>query len=194
MDTSRIKLLYTPPIGSGLQLCPVEINAQYREEWQTKWSLCCLTLDGKLVSETLYSTPGPGITPISKGNYYLLHKYVEAVYNDDIMKMAWKEDYKKHNPKHHEALYVIIDKNGQEKVQFEKFQTPYLIPNSCIYILGNSYYNIETNELYAPSFKDYLDSDEFVFIKNEFDKDIKKRGVLKINKLDGSYELYHSSK
>jgi len=98
MDTSRIKLLHTPSIGSGLQLCPVEINAQYREEWQTNWSLCCLTLDGELVSETLYSTPGPGRGLISKGDYYLLHKHVEAIYNDDVMKMAWKDDYKKHSP------------------------------------------------------------------------------------------------
>jgi hypothetical protein len=35
-----------------------------------------------------------------------------------------------------------------------------------------------------------MSSDTFIFLNNEFDKDKTKRGIIKINKFDGTWELF----
>jgi len=35
-----------------------------------------------------------------------------------------------------------------------------------------------------------MKSEQYVFLNNEFDKDKSRRGVMKINKADGTFELF----
>lgn len=64
-----------------------------------------------------------------------------------------------------------------------------MVKNSCIYTLEQRYYNIETGELYCQSFTS-MQSKEFLFLNNAYDADTSKRGVMKINKADGTFELF----
>jgi hypothetical protein len=117
----------------------------------------------------------------------MLLKYVEAYYPANIMQMSKSTD-----PKHLEGRWVIIDENGVEKVVFESFKHGWLVADSVIYSLDQKYYNIETGEFYCQSFTS-MSSDEYLFLNNEFDKDESKRGVMKINKKDGTFELFPKS-
>lgn len=76
---------------------------------------------------------------------------------------------------------------GIEKTVFKPFDSPYLV-GGCIYVLNNNYYNIETNEFYCRAFI-RIESERFVFLDNKYDKDLSKQGVMKINKLYGTYEI-----
>jgi hypothetical protein len=114
----------------------------------------------------------------------MLIKHVEAFYSKDIMKMSKSKD-----AKHLESKWCILDREGSELVEFEQFQNPHLIKNSCIYLIDNHYYNIETGEHYCQAYTS-MQSTKYLFLDNKFDKDKSKRGVIKINKKDGSWELF----
>ena len=89
----------------------------------------------------------------------------------------------------HDLRYCILDKEGNEKVVFGRFKSPYLVKNSQIYSIDGNYYNIETGEFYGnPSTN--MESSEFLFLDNRFDKDSTKRGIMKVNKKDGIWELF----
>ena len=82
----------------------------------------------------------------------------------------------------------ILDNNGIEKVNLKPFDNVYLV-GGLIYSVDNKYYNIETGEFYCNSYQ-ILTSTEFIFLNNEFDEDKSKRGVIKIKKSDGTFELF----
>lgn len=116
-----------------------------------------------------------------KDNYFRLIKYVEAFYSNEIKSAK--------DPKHLEDRWCIIDKNGVEKVEFEPYKYPYLVKDSCIYSIDKKYYNIETGEYYC-SASSSMESSDFLFLENRFDQDKSKRGILKICKKTGKYELF----
>ena len=111
----------------------------------------------------------------------MLLKHVEAFYEDSITKIQADKP-------HLEGHWCIIDKNGVEKVNFKQFESPYM-RGGQVYSLDGKYYNIETGEFYGDSYHS-LDSKEFIFIDNRYDKDHSKQGVMKINKNDGTYEVF----
>jgi hypothetical protein len=84
---------------------------------------------------------------------------------------------------------TIIKQNGIEKKEFAPYKSPYLVSNSCLYSLNNDYYNIETGEFYCTAYTK-IESSEFVFLENSYDKDLSKRGVMQINKKDGSWTVF----
>lgn len=173
-------------IGDGaLQLNHIKIDSDYRN----KWNIHCedfilIAKDGKPIRDTLYRVGGMGGSISNKGDYFMLLKHVEAFYDKKILKMSSSKD-----AKHLESRWCILDKEGNEKVEFESYKSPYLVNNSCIYHSDRKYYNIETGELYCGG-DSSVESDEFLFIENSYDKDKSKRGVMKINKKDGSYEIF----
>ena len=82
--------------------------------------------------------------------------------------------------------------NGNEKVEFKQFEHGYLVKNSCIYKINSNYYNIETGEYYGNS-STSMESEDFLFLDNEYthkNLDKAKLGVLKINKKDGTWEVF----
>lgn len=184
-----------------LRLIKANINDDYRNEWKISHNMddfFHLSKNGELISNTLYRIGG--FTVINNYDDYFIYdysiiiKYVEAHYSPEIMKLS-KEFYKTNNSKfdnstkHLEPNFVIIDQNGVERVQFEKHKSPILYANSCIYSLDGKYYNIETGEFYCDTNK-LIESKEFLFLENRYDKDKSKRGVLKIDKKTGKADFF----
>ncbi len=114
----------------------------------------------------------------------MLLKYVEDRYPAHITKHTGSD------PKHLKGVWVILDHNGVEKVEFSEYKSPYLTKGSCIYHLDNKYFNIETGERYGDNIYKYMESSDFLFLDNTYDQDKAKCGVMKVNKSDGSWELY----
>ncbi len=176
---------------SDLQLSPIQVNQDYLNEWNDNSNdFVCLTKNGELISNSLYRVGGFGAD--IKQDYFMLLKYVEAIYDYDFIKKCYPNKSIKElelQRKHLEGLWCIIDKNGIEKKVFDEFKTPYLTKDSCIYSIDSNYYNIETGEHYGYSSSSFQ-SKEFLFLDNRFEKDKSKCGVMKINKKDGSYEVF----
>lgn len=168
--------------NAPLQLSRIDVNPEYRKKWKVHMEdFLCLTRGGKLIRETLYRTGA--FDPNLKDDYFMLLKHVEAIYDQKLIKGKTYEERR-----HLEDRWVILDKNGNEKVEFPQFKHGYLA-GGCIYSIESKYYNIETGEYYGYSTSS-MQSDEFVFIDNRFEADKAKRGVMKINKRDGSWELF----
>lgn len=181
---------------SGLQLCKIDVNEEYRKKWNIHQNdFVCLTKNGELISNNLYRIGGMNNPNLEKDNYFMLIKHVEAIYDFDFIKKCYPNNSKKQlelQRKHLEDRWVIIDKNGVEKVECQKLKHPYLVKDSCIYSIESKYHNIETGYFYCESSKS-MESKEFIFLENIYnfrEKDESKIGIMKINKKDGSYEVF----
>lgn len=172
--------------NSTLQLSKIKVNQDYLDEWNEHCTgFVCLTKDGELLRPTLYRVGGLNSPNLGKDKYFMLLKYVEAFWSKEILKMA-----KSNEAKHLEARWCIIDENGNERIEFAKtLDSPCLVKDSCIYSINSNYYNIETGFCYGYSSSSF-ESKEFLFLNTRFEKDKTKCGVMKINKNDGSYELF----
>ena len=172
-------------IGSGLQLSQISVKEEYCKKWNIHLNdFVCLTKNGELLRPTLYRIGGLNNPNLKTDNYFMLIKHVEAFYPKDILRMSKSTD-----PKHLESRWCIIDKNGNEKVEFKAFESAYLVKDSCIYSVGSNYYNIETGKCYGRG-STSMQSKDFLFFDNSFDKDESKRGVMKIDKKNGIWELF----
>lgn len=168
-------------ISGQLQLSPITINEDYRKKWNIhEHDYVCLTKGGELISNALYRVGGFGGDITKK--YFMLLKYVEAFYSDSIT------TDKKRKP-HLEGRWCILDNDGVEKKEFDHFKTPHIEKDSCIYSVEQKYYNIETGEFYCRS-SSSISSGNYLFLENAYDDDKSKRGVMKINKKDGTWELF----
>lgn len=164
----------------SLQFSPIALNEGYKKKWNEHLNdFICLTKNGQLIRNTLYRIGGKGTPKLGKDEYFMLLKHVEAFYDDSITKI------KKDKP-HLESKWCILDKNGNEKVEFKPFDSPYLIQNSQIYFIKGKYYNIETGEFYRDA-STSMQSSEFLFLGSQYDS---RDGVMKINKKNGTWELF----
>lgn len=177
--------------SSALQLSPIQVNEGYCKEWNERMTdFVVLTKNGELISNSLYRVGGFG-ADINQ-DYFMLLKYVESVYEIDFLKRCYPNKSNKQlelEKKHLAGCWCILDKNGVEKKVFDQFKTPYIKKGSCIYSVDSNYYNIETGEFYCNSSK-LMESSEFLFLENPYDKDLSKKGVMKINKKDGSWSVF----
>ncbi len=172
-------------LTDGLQLNPIIVNIEYMQEWnESMQDFTCLTFNGELLRNTLYRKGGIGGK--MKDGYILLLKYVEDLYEDSITKDPGRK-------KHLAGHWCIVDKYGNEKVVFKRFASPYL-HGGQIYSLDQKYYNIETGESYGGSTRSALSSADYIFIENAYDNDESKRGVIKVNKYNGTWELFPAEK
>jgi hypothetical protein len=181
------------PNDGKLQLSPIQVREDYLTEWNWGHSqdFMCLTKGGELLRPTLYRKGGLNEPKIGKDKYFLLLKHVEAIYDYDFIKRCYPNKNNKElelQRKHLESRWCIIDENGVEKKEFKQFQTPYL-KGGCIYSVDNECYNIETGEHYGSSSSSF-ESKDYLFLNNRYSKDKTKEGVMKINKLDGTWELF----
>ena len=175
-------------LNGELQLSPIEVNEDYCKKWNENLTdFVVLTRNGELVNNTLYRVGGMNTPKLGEDNYFMLIKHVEAFYPKRIMEMT--KGRGNPDPKHLEGRWCILDKNGIEKVEFKAFDCPYLVRDSCIYSINSKYYNIETGEFYCDC-SHSVSSNDFLFLENHYDKDKSKCGVMKINKRDGTWELF----
>ena len=170
----------------GLGISPAEINEDYRKKWNIYMDdFVSLTLNGELLRPTLYRVGGMGKPNLATDKYFVLLKHTEAFYGKDILKMSGNK-----NPKHLNGTWCIIDQYGNEKFESKSSSDYlYLLKNSCICSSNQKYYNIETGELYCDSSKS-MESEEYLFLDNAYDKDESKRGIMMINKCDGTWDLF----
>lgn len=182
-EKSIMNLEIIPNRDGKLQLSPISIKEDYRKKWNIhEKDFVCLTKNGELISSSLYRVGGFGFN--LKDDYFMLLKYVEDFYSKEIMRICENKD-----PKHLDGRWCILDKNGVEKIVFkDSFHSPYLVKNSIIYSTGSNYYNIETEEFYCYA-SSTMESTDYLFLDNKYDKDENKRGIMKINKKTGIYEL-----
>ncbi len=114
--------------------------------------------------------------------YFMLLKYVEAYYDKSITKHTGSD------PKHLEGHWVILDKNGVEKVELLWCRHMYYL-GGIIYSTEGKVYNIETKEYYGDSYNS-ISSENYLFLSDKYNDDKSKRGILKININDGTTELF----
>ena len=164
-----------------LELVPITLTDKYRLKWNTIQKDFVMLKNGEILNGgTLYRVGG--FNTNLHDDYFVLVKHVEAFYPDSITKD------KKRKP-HLEGRWCILDKSGIEKIEFKQFETPYVIDDSVIYCMDDKYYNIETGELYCKSYTS-MESSKFLFLDTKYDKDKSKRGVMKINKKTGEFEVF----
>jgi hypothetical protein len=190
--TTDIQILNNHPVISYvidnndfLQLSHIDINEDYRKKWNIhEKDFVFLTKNGKILNNNALYRVG-GFRADLKQDYFMLLKHTEAFYPKEIMKHSKNKD-----PKHLEGLWCILNKFGEEKKVFTSIlHSPYITKNSQIYSLDNNYYNIETGEFYC-NCSHSMDSTDFLFLNNQFDKDKNRCGIMKINKKDGSWILF----
>lgn len=166
-----------------LQFSPITLNDDYRKIWDIREKdFICLTKDGELIRNTLYRIGGLNNPNPKKDEYFMLLKCTEAFYSDDITKNKTEKRHIKH-------CWCILDRYGNEKVEFDSFDSPYLVNNSQIYSIKGNYYNIETGEFYCHT-SNSMRSSEFLFLDNRYDQDKERCGIMKINKKDGTWVLF----
>lgn len=171
--------------ASQIELRPVFLSEEYRVKWNCGHmnDFVNIYLDGIKVSDTLYRVGGIGGRFVD--GYIMLLKHTEAFYEDSITKDPKRKPHLKDQ-------WCILNDSGIEKVVFRQFASPYL-KGGVVYVLDNKYYNIETGEKYCNSYTS-MSSDEFIFLDNAYDDDKSRRGVMKINKKDGTFEIFKSKK
>jgi len=164
-----------------IELRPIDVDPKYLEKWNSSHysSFCHLYKNGEKVSDTLYRKGGFSTNLNDK--YFMILKYTESYYNDNITKEIDRKPHLSGN-------FTIIDNDAVERISFESYKNPYLF--GCVYSINNKYYNIETGELYCDSYTT-IKTENFIFLNNRYDDDKRKRGVLKINKNDGTWELFN---
>ena len=166
-----------------LSLAKITVDADYLKKWNERLTdFLVLTKNGELLRDTLYRIGGLNNPNLKKDKYFMLLKYKEAFYSKEIVG--------ERDNKHLKGVWVIIDSKGDEKIEFEGgLDHPYLIGDSRIYSYKNHYYDVETGYDYGYTSSSF-ESKDFVFINTKFEKDKSKCGVIKINKNDGTYEVF----
>jgi hypothetical protein len=180
LQTQSFITKYNRESTSLIKFSPISLYTDYRKKWNVhNGDFICLTIDGILVNNSLYRV---GMFEADlKEDYFMLLKYTEAMYEDSITKD------KKRKP-HLESRWCILNKKGEEKVVFKPYESPSL-SGGVIYSIGQKYFNIETGEFYCSAHVS-MSSEEYLFLYNQYDNDESKRGVMKINKKTGIYELF----
>jgi hypothetical protein len=162
------------------ELIPVSFDDEYAKKWNIRAedNYCHLYKDGKKVRNTLYRLGG--MDKIRDNDYFILLKYDEAYYSDKITK-----DLKK--KRHLASQFCILDKDGNEKFcSSGGTDYPYLI-GGCLYNYKDEIYNIETGYCYGKG-RNYIKSENFIFLTSESDWKIHEKIVTKINKHTGEFE------
>jgi hypothetical protein len=159
----------------------ITIDSAYAKKWNVDMNdFIVLTNDeGNPIRNTLYRKGGMGGT--WKDGYCELIKYIEEEYSDSITKIAADKP-------HLAGHWCIINEKGEEKVVTKQFEYIYH-QGGIIYSINNTYYNIETGEVYCKG-NHSISSSQFIFADNIYHTDKEKMGIWKINKFDGTYEIF----
>lgn len=165
---------------SKLKLSPIKVDENYRDKWNIYFDdFFVLTKGDSLVRNTLYCT-GPFFSNLND-EYFLLIKHTEDYYQDSITTDSKRK-------LHLKKQWCIIDKHGNEKVEFSEFKSPYLIKDSAIYSVDGNFFNIESGYLYCKT-SSYIESKQYLFLKNVNDES-RDKGVYQIDKTYGTFILH----
>lgn len=190
MENSSLQCIET----YSLDLNKIDVKQEYLDEWNNRCKdFLVLTLNGEILRNTLYRKGGLNSLNVKTDKYFMLLKYSEDLYSKEFIKKCYPKKNAKEQEKHIKHLkaeWVIIDYKGIEKVVFKDLSHGYLVsPDSVLYMIDSNYYNIETGFKYGYT-TNSIQSEDFVFLDNKYEKDEAKKGVMKINKIDGSFEMF----
>lgn len=189
-------------LPKGLSLKPAIISDEYIAKFQIRNNdLLQLYKDDTLVSETYYRIGG---LSYNNTNYFVLLKQVESVYPKNIIESSIEHSKKNKykydaNPNHLDNINVIIDNNGNELFQANKYESIHLLGGQIAIIIGISkskLINIVTKCIYTNSYYKYFNSEEYVFVENansltkEVETIVPYKCVIQINKSNGSYIIH----
>lgn len=175
----------------GLSFRPAIISDEYRKEWNIhNDDFLQVYYNDVKVSDTLYRKGGMFNNNFKNVKYFIILKQIETTVTDkDRLKIIGKR-----NGKFLSDVWIIMDSKGNEVKEFDRFDSPTIIGSndvdSIIYSFKGGIYNIETGERYCERVYESFTSSEYLFANNKYDSDESKKGVLKINLQDGSYELF----
>lgn len=177
--------------NNNLMFSHIDLDEKYAKEWNTHNSdFFLLSKNGEPIRNTLYRKGGLSNIKLGVNKYFILLKYSEAIYSKEFM--AKIKGRSSETAKHLQSSWVILDYLGNERLEIkDNLEYPYLVDNSCIYSIGQRYYNIETGEFYCRS-SESMHSSDFLFLNNQFDDDKSRRGVMKIDLKTGLWELFKS--
>lgn len=187
------------PKPQRLELRPIEFCESYIKKWNinVRDNYCYLFVDGVKKSDNIYRLGG--MSNLKDGReYYMILKYLEEEYSDEIMEMSTRGQKKSKKEiaqqrKHLGSHWAIIDKEGNEKKVFDDrgLDYPYLIDGSRIYNYKDEYINIETGMVYCNSYSSAITSKDYIFVEsNGYKVEKSERGIFQINKLDGSFVFF----
>lgn len=187
MDIIKEEIDYIPSSAqqiyiknTNLTLVPISMPKEYAKEWNVHGNdYLGLCKNGKLISNTYYRKGGL----FNNKGYDFIHiiKHVEELYHDSITTDAKRK-------KHLASYFCLINKEGQETKVFEQFDNSYLLCNA-VYNSKYGYFNTFTNELYCKGTKS-IDSTNYLFLESSYSTPENKRGVYKIDKQTGEFELF----
>lgn len=168
-----------------LQLNPIMLREDYRNKWNVVSNDFVLLCRGETpIRSTLYRI-GSGLVIFNKNSaYFMLLKHQEEFYADKITMDKSKKP-------HLSASWCIVSPSGEEKYVCQGLlESPYL-HGGVIYSVNGRFYNIETGFFYCYAHKS-LNSDKYLFLDNSFDKRKEFRGIMQIEKSNGSYIIHQS--
>jgi len=176
-------------IQAPLELCPITVDKDYAKKWRIEnyQDFLILARNGVPLRNTLYRKGGLNFNlNLKTDKYFQLLKYTEAHYSKDIMKMSKSKD-----SRYLESKWVILNDSGEEL--FEQDNTLDYIhlfhPQSPIFTYKRKYRNVETGEIICEGYNTSISSKNFIFIEDQFNNDKSKRGVIKLHKFTGNWEL-----
>jgi len=176
-DPSEKKhMVYTKPNGpQNIEFKPYILNEKFAKEYQTtSKDFIQIYKDGKLVSDDLFRFGGLGGN--WKDNYIELLRYEKAKYKPEILKMS-----KNKNPKYLKGIWVVVNKYGEviyENRDDEMHRLQHL--GGDIFKKEGKVFNVRTKCVYTENAKDYFETDDYVFIKVDYQKE--GNGVYRIHK------------
>jgi len=162
-----------------VELKPAVLTKEYIKEWNIyNPKLYNIYVDGVKKSDKLYTM---GVFPANLENpYFLILLHREALYELHIEANPEKR-------KHLESVFTIITNKGEVKKEFNSFNSPYLL-GGLIYVLNNSYYNIETGEKYLNT-SHSINTENYLFLDNRYDSVESRKGVMQLDKRTGTYTI-----
>lgn len=163
----------------------ISMDPDYAKEWHehcTDFIMVCDEL-GNPMREQLYRKGGLG--GHWTDGYILLLKYVEDFYPKHILEMSGTKD-----SRHLNSIWCVLDELGNEVFVADgnRLDSLYHI-GGLVFSYGDKLFRITDKYTYCESSSNTISTDNYVFIENAFDKDTTRRGVIKIDKHDGTYEI-----
>lgn len=161
-----------------IEIVPAQFTQKYMNEYNIRNNdYFHLKINGEVNTNIIYRMGGlTNLATIKNDKYFMLLKYKEI--HDEYGSFL-------------KGYWVMLNHKGQELMEFEPYDNVYPIKNTPIYVINSKYGNAETREIYCESTSPRMETNNFLFLNNLYDKDPNKRGVLMINKNDGTY-IVHS--
>lgn len=173
---------------SRVRLSKISLDEAYMKEWNEHMNdFVTMTINGKMIEPVLYRLGGLNFNiKVGFDRYFMLLRYTESRRSERIMKMCGSKAPK--SDKYLKGVWCIFDKDGKllHENGDDSIHSPYLVKNAPIFSLDGIYYHLLTKKRLGNS-RSSIQTDNFIILDNQYEKDEEIKGVIKIDKKDGSF-------